>query len=299
MTTKTVQTALSDAILALFDSSSSPEIDAEVLLGHCLKQSRAWLLTYQDEELTPEDIDRFDAYIQRRHQGEPIAYIVGTREFWSLNLTVNESTLIPRPETEILVEIALEKAALFTTEAFHDDPQQTQHSIHIVDLGTGSGAIALALATELPKAQITAVDMSAEALSIAQKNADTHHLNHVNFLQSNWFSALQDQQFDVICSNPPYIESQDPHLQQGDLRFEPNTALASGADGFFDITHIISHAKDYLNEGGWLILEHGFQQAQRTQALLQEHGFANIDTRSDYAGHPRITFAQKQTIKDL
>ncbi len=285
---KTVQSALSDAMLALFETSTSPEIDAEVLLGHSLGQSRAWLLTYQEEELDEKQYSEFQRLVDRRKQGEPIAYILGNREFWSLNLNVSPATLIPRPETEILVEVAIEKASL-----------STKNTLSIADLGTGSGAIALALASELPAAFITAVDQSKEALAVAIQNAETYQLSNVEFISSNWFDGLLEHQFDLICSNPPYIETQDPHLQQGDLRFEPHSALASGPDGFFDLQQIIAKAPHYLNDGGWLILEHGFQQAMRTQTLLEEHGFVNIDTREDYAGHPRITFGQKQLIQAL
>lgn len=281
----TVQSALANAILTLFETSTSPETDAEVLLAHSLKQSRAWLLTYQDEALNDDQFEQFQTLIERRSKGEPIAYILGEREFWSLNLQVNSTTLIPRPETEILVEVALEKA------------QTVPNGIlSIADLGTGSGAIALALATELTDAFITATDNSQDALTIAKQNAEQHGLSNVEFLHSYWFDNLTEHHFNIICSNPPYIETQDPHLQQGDLRFEPNTALASGPDGFFDIQQIIAQANNHLHHEGWLILEHGYQQAKRTQSLLEQYGFVNIDTREDYAGHPRITFGQKPIL---
>ena len=278
----TVQKALADAILTLFDSSSSPEIDAEVLLGHSLGQSRAWLLTYQDETIEQSQYEEFSALIARRKLGEPIAYILGHREFWSLDLQVNESTLIPRPETEILVEVALEIA----------ETRRGQGILSVADLGTGSGAIALAIATEFQDAFITATDISQEAIKIAKSNAEKFGISNVEFVHSNWFESLSDYQFDIICSNPPYIEAQDPHLQQGDLRFEPKSALASGIDGFFDIQHIISQANAFLRPGGWLVLEHGFTQVNRTQRLLEQHGFFNIGTREDYAHHPRVTYGQ-------
>ena len=284
----TVQNALADAILSLFDSSSSPEIDAEILLGHSLKQSRAWLLTYQEEELSADQVAEFNNLVERRKNGEPIAYILGEREFWSLNLNVNSATLIPRPETEILVEVALEKAQL-----------PFQGIMSIADLGTGSGAIALALASELTNAFITATDKSNDALLVAKQNAEQLSLSNVEFINSDWFGGLNDHRFNIICSNPPYIENLDPHLQQGDLRFEPRSALASGVDGFFDIQYIISQAQQYLHHEGWLILEHGFQQAERTHSLLAAAGFANINTREDYAGHPRITYGQKPLIPSI
>ena len=281
----TVQNALADAMLNLFDASSSPEIDAEILLGHSLKQSRAWLLTYQEEELSEDQVAEFKNLIERRKNGEPIAYILGAREFWSLSLNVNSATLIPRPETEVLVEVALEKAQL-----------PFQGIMSVADLGTGSGAIALALASELTNAFITATDKSVDALQVAKQNAEQLGLSNVEFLNSDWFSHLGEQRFNIICSNPPYIENLDPHLQQGDLRFEPRSALASGPDGFFDIQHIVSNAQHYLHAEGWLILEHGFQQAERTHTLLADAGFVHINTREDYAGHPRITYGQKPLI---
>lgn len=281
----TVQNALANAMLSLFETSSSPEIDAEILLGHSLKQSRAWLLTYQEEELSENQHADFQDLIERRKQGEPIAYILGEREFWSLNLQINSSTLIPRPETEVLVEVALEKAQL-----------PFQGIMSIADLGTGSGAIALALASELTNAFVTATDKSEEALLVAKQNAEQFGLSNVEFLHSNWFDNLTEHRFNIICSNPPYIETLDPHLQQGDLRFEPQSALASGPDGFFDIQQIIAQAKNYLHNDGWLVLEHGFQQADRTQTLFAEHGFMHINTREDYAGHPRITYGQKPPL---
>jgi len=296
--TTTVQTALESAMLALFEVSSSPEIDAEVLLGHSLGQSRAWLLTYQDETLDDKQSSQFQQLVERRKNGEPIAYILGSREFWSLDLSVNAATLIPRPETEILVEVALEKATELSS-LFSSTDSVSQFTLSIADLGTGSGAIALALATELPGAFVTAVDNSNEALEVAIHNAEKCQLSNVEFLQSHWFESLVEHRFDLICSNPPYIETHDPHLHQGDLRFEPNSALASGPDGFFDIQHIIANAQNYLNDHGWLILEHGYQQAKRTQALLEEHGFVNIGTREDYAGLARITYGQKQLIQPL
>ena len=284
----TVQNALADAILGLFDSSSSPEIDAEILLGHSLKQSRAWLLTYQEEELSADQVAEFNNLVERRKNGEPIAYILGEREFWSLNLNVNSATLIPRPETEILVEVALEKAQL-----------PFQGIMSIADLGTGSGAIALALASELTNAFITATDKSNDALLVAKQNAEQLSLSNVEFINSDWFGSLNDHRFNIICSNPPYIENLDPHLQRGDLRFEPRSALASGVDGFFDLQYIISQAQQYLHHEGWLILEHGFQQAERTHSLLAAAGFTNINTREDYAGHPRITYGQKPLIPNI
>ena len=280
----TVQSVLSHAMMELFDSSSTPEIDAEVLLSHCLNQSRAWLLAYQDDAVDDLHVQDYLNLINRRKQGEPIAYILGYREFWSLPFRVTPDTLIPRPETEVLVETVL---------AIIEKHHKTDKGLQILDLGTGSGAIAIALASELPQTNITAIDFSDEALSIAKLNASDHQLSNIAFLQSHWFSQLEDRQFDIICSNPPYIEAHDPHLQQGDLRFEPPSALASGPDGLFDLRAIIEQSATHLKDNGWIVLEHGFQQSQQTQQLLRENGFVQINTQLDYSGHPRISYAQK------
>jgi len=278
----TVQKALTDAMVALFSTSDSPEIDSEVLLSHCIGQSRAWLLAYQDEELDNQQEIAYQDLVEQRAAGKPIAYILGEKEFWSLSLKVNEHTLIPRPDTEILVEVALELAAEYNN----------QEQSHILDLGTGSGAIALALASELPKSQICAIDQSVEALNVASDNAEHLKISNVNFKQSHWFSNIEPQPFDLICSNPPYIEQNDHHLSQGDVRFEPITALTSGVDGLRDIHMIAEQSKNYLKDTAWLVIEHGYNQHKRVQSILQENGYSNVQTRNDYGDNPRVTYGQ-------
>jgi release factor glutamine methyltransferase len=216
--------------------------------------------------------------LQRRLQGEPIAYILEAREFYGLQFKVTTDTLIPRPDTETLVDIALTKIP------------ENQHSM-LLDLGTGTGAIALSIAKYRPQAQVTAVDVSENALNIAKENAQNLSIPNVNFLLSHWFNALQHQKFDVIVSNPPYIEEADQHLSQGDLRFEPLSALASGHDGLNDIRHIIAQSKAHLNPNGWLMLEHGYNQAENIAELLNQFEFNTISHVRDLAGIERVTIA--------
>lgn len=257
--------------------------EAQLLLQHALDVNRAWLISHADDALEANTHAGFEALLQRRLKGEPIAYILGYREFYGLKLKVTPDTLIPRPDTETLVEAALEKIA-------PDLP------LSICDLGTGTGAIALAIAKKCPHAQVTAVDFSEKALEVARQNAQDLSILNCQFLQSDWLSALklngQNQHFDVIVSNPPYIESHDAHLSQGDLRFEPLSALASGKDGLDDIRTIISQATHHLKPSGWLMLEHGFNQANQVADLLQQAGFLNIAHALDLSGIQRVTFGQ-------
>lgn len=253
--------------------------DIRALMCHAVgNASHAWLIAHQDDDVSPELSTTFEGLLSRRIDGEPVAYIIGKREFYGLELRVTPDTLIPRPDTETLVETAL-----------HNIPEDTP--CQVLDLGTGTGAIALAIAKNRPLAHVTAVDQSSAALAIAQDNADTLSIHNVSFLQSDWFSALSEQKFDMIVSNPPYIEAGDPHLQQGDLRFEPRTALASGKDGLDDIRAIIHHAPQYLQAAGWLILEHGYLQAGAVSTILHR-SFSNIRTKQDIAGHDRVTSGQ-------
>ena len=215
--------------------------------------------------------------MQRRLNGEPIAYILGSREFYGLQLKTTPATLIPRPDTETLVEAALAKV-----------PQNA--SLNILDLGTGTGAVALAIASQRPQTKVTAVDASLEALKVATENAQSLNLCNVRLIESNWFSALGSEKFDVIVSNPPYIAKDDEHLKQGDLRFEPLSALASGVDGLDDIRKIIQDAPEYLNPNGWLMLEHGYDQAEAVAALLKARSFSQIADAKDIAGTLRVTF---------
>jgi release factor glutamine methyltransferase len=254
--------------------------DIRALMCHALDNaSHAWLIAHQDDDVSPELRMTFEALLSRRIHGEPVAYIIGKREFYGLELRVTPDTLIPRPDTETLVETALNRI-----------PQGTP--CQVLDLGTGTGAIALAIAKNRPLANVTAIDQSSAALAIAQGNAATLNIANIQCMQSNWFSALAGQKFDMIVSNPPYIEAGDPHLQQGDLRFEPHVALASGADGLDDIRIIIHHAPQHLQPAGWLMLEHGYLQAEAIRTILQQYSFGNIHTTQDIAGRDRVTFGQ-------
>lgn len=263
--------------------AESAKLEAQLLLQHVLNVNRAWLIAHHDDELNDFEMANFNALVKRRLKGEPIAYILGYREFYGLNLKVSPDTLIPRPDTETLVDAALAKITL-------------KKDLSICDLGTGSGAIALAIAKNRPNAFVTALDASKAALTIAIENAQRLNITNVRFLLSDWFCALSQQnsplKFDVIASNPPYIEQNDVHLKQGDLRFEPVSALASGVDGLDDIRHIISQAPQHLNPHGWLLLEHGYNQAERVADLLSQAGFSAISHVQDLAGINRVTLGQ-------
>jgi release factor glutamine methyltransferase len=260
---------------------ANPELEAALLLCHILNKPRGYLFAWPEQQLSPGQHQRYLELVEQRLEREPIAYITGEREFWSLSLQVNPHTLIPRPETELLVERTL-----------HHVQQIPQP--RIADLGTGSGAIALALASELPGAQIAATDLSIEALAQARKNAKRLGYDRIDFYQGDWCDALpEDQHYDLIVSNPPYIEAADPHLQQGDLPQEPAQALVSGSDGLNAIRTIVRQVSDGpLNSEGWLLVEHGYQQAQAVRTLLRSAGFVHIATHRDLAGHPRVTEAQ-------
>jgi len=249
--------------------------DAQALLGHVLEKERTWLFTWSDKVVDEEHRNRFRELIAQRSQGVPVAHITGSRAFWTMQLQVNEHTLIPRPETEHLVEKALQLG-------------DADRNLQILDMGTGSGAIALAIASERPKWQITASDRSEAALQMARSNAHRLGLKNVNFAKSDWFAAI-DGHFDLIISNPPYVAEKDPHLSQGDLRFEPRGALASGIDGLDDIRRIVSDTHGYLRPGGWLLFEHGFEQATAAREILQQAGYTQIFTEQDLASHDRLS----------
>jgi release factor glutamine methyltransferase len=270
-----IKTTLADTISKL--GSAEATLEARILLQQVLNVNHAWLIAHADDTLTPEQYAAFDALLQRRLNGEPIAHILGEREFFGLPLKVTADTLIPRPDTETLVEQALQTI-----------PEQAV--CQVLDLGTGTGAIALAIAKYRPQATVTAVDASKAALAVATENANNLGLNNVSFQYSDWFSQLQVQRFDMIVSNPPYIAENDPHLSQGDVRFEPKSALTSGADGLDDIRHIVSHAAHYLKPNGWLLLEHGYDQAQAVAELLTQANFTHIGHALDLAGIQRVTF---------
>ena len=271
--------ALKQAEQVLAPVSDSARRDAEVLLCHVLNQSLTYLRTWPERELSGVQQTAFDDLIRKRQQGEPVAYLTGEREFWSMPFLVTSDTLIPRPETELLVEQALARLPA-------DAPQT------VVDLGTGSGAIALALAKERPNWQLTATDASFAALRIAEKNARRLKLDNVRFEYGSWYTPLRAQRFHAIVSNPPYVADRDPHLAQGDVRFEPNSALVSGDDGLDDIRQIVAGAPAHLLPSGWLLLEHGYDQGELVAALLRQHGFAAVETLRDLAGQLRVTLGQ-------
>ncbi len=262
----------------LMGMGESHSLEAEVLLAHALGKPRSHLFTWPEETVSAEILQDYASMIHARREGQPIAYLTGEREFWSMELKVSPATLIPRPETELLVEQALQRI-----------PEQA--AWQLLDLGTGSGAIALALARERPRCKVTATDICQAALAIAEENARNHEAS-ICFIQSEWFSALPGQRFDMIVSNPPYIADQDPHLQQGDVRFEPAQALVAGPDGLDAYRAILASASDYLNAEGWLILEHGYNQAEAVQQLLESYNFQNISSLQDMAGQHRLTLGQ-------
>lgn len=268
---------LQQAIAAL-QGGESPRRDAEILLGHVTGKARTTILAFDETELTAPQAETLAQLLARRVNGEPVAHLVGTREFWSLPLFVSPATLIPRPDTECLVEQAL--ARLPSTPC------------RILDLGTGTGAVALALASERPDCSLTAVDYVADAVALAQRNADNLGITNVTILQSDWFSALGEQRFAMIVSNPPYIDDQDPHLQQGDVRFEPLTALVAADSGMADIVHIIEQSRNALVSGGFLLLEHGWQQGEAVRQAFILAGYHDVETCRDYGDNERVTLGR-------
>jgi release factor glutamine methyltransferase len=271
----TIQQLLASAQLP---ESPTAQLDIELLLAHVLGKNRSYLRTWPERELDAEQLQRFNEALARRQAGEPVAYILGQQGFWTLELEVASHTLIPRPDTELLVETAL--SLIPATPA------------QVLDLGTGTGAIALALASERPAWQVTGVDRIAEAVELAERNRQRLGFNHARFVQSHWFSALAGQRYQLIVSNPPYIAADDRHLNEGDVRFEPSSALVAGADGLDDIRHIVEQAPEHLENGGWLLLEHGFDQAEAVCALLSTRGFTQVESRRDLGGHQRISLGR-------
>lgn len=262
-----------------------PTSEARLLLGHVLQKPLAWLLAHDDEVLDEAVLSAFKTLVTRRAAGEPVAYLLGYREFFGREFLTTPATLIPRPETELLVERVIEKVSL----KVGDGETAIKHkSRRILDLGTGTGCIAITLALECPGVLVCAIDASKAALDVAQSNAQRLNAN-VRFLHSDWYAAIAGETFDVIVSNPPYIAAEDAHLTQGDLRFEPPAALASGADGLDAIRHIIATAPAYLNSAGELWLEHGYDQAKAVRELLDSAGFVHIEQYGDLAGIVRVS----------
>lgn len=266
-----------------------PRRDAEVLLGEVLGCDRAYFFAYGDKAIDDAALDIFRHYVARRKKGEPVAYIIGKREFWSLSLKVNDSTLIPRPDTEVLVETALQYCK--------------KDAAYVIDLGTGTGAIALALAAEKPCWEIDAVDMHDDAVALAKQNAHDLALQNVHVYQSNWFAdvsantAAPDALFEMVVSNPPYIAAADHHLGCGDLRFEPRSALVADDEGYADLFSIAQQARNFLRKDGLLLLEHGYEQAATMRNYLLDLGYADVQTVNDYAGNERVSVARWHSKK--
>ena len=271
----TINDAIQQACAQLADDPSA-RLEAELLLSLALACPRSTLRAWPERQLTAQQDSDFQQFLARRRSGEPMAYILGQREFWNLTLKVTPATLIPRPETERLVELALQHI-----------PKEANWQV--ADLGTGSGAIALALASERGQCRITASDASAEALALAQENARALAINNVSFQHGDWFSPLAQQRFQVIVSNPPYVAEHDEHLQQGDLRFEPQQALSAGPEGLDALRHIIESSPAHLMPGGWLLLEHGFEQGTAVMQLLRQQGFRAVQCYADYAERERVS----------
>lgn len=285
MVTASIQQVLKDAeatLLASDAQSDSPKLDAELLLSQCLGESRTYLISHSDEQLSAQTLKNFHALLERRASGEPVAYIIGKREFWNIELAVNSSVLVPRPETELLIEVALNLLA-------------DTNSARVADLGTGSGAIALALAHNLAGSHVLAVDVSDEALQTAQQNAESLNLANVEFRRASWCDGLEPDSYDLIVANPPYVAPGDPHLEKGDLRFEPNIALEADEEGLADLYTIANDARKSLKTGGHLLMEHGFDQYEALVNKLSALGYSNIEGHKDLAGLTRVIQGQWQT----
>ena len=274
----TVENAIATGANLLASSSDSAKLDAQVLLLNILQKPRSYLFTWPEKQLTDQQYQAFQHACERRLQGEPVSHITGCREFWSLQLEVNPTTLIPRPDTETLVELALEC--------------EVPKNAKVLDLGTGTGAIALALGSEMPTRDITAVDRIDDAVALAKRNQQRLAINNVTVEQSNWFSALKNKKFDLIVTNPPYIEHDDVHLYQGDVRFEPLSALVADDAGMADIKQIITQSRDYLHASGYLLIEHGFEQSAAVRHIFNQMAFINVSTVKDLGNNDLVTFGQ-------
>ncbi|MDF7667758.1 peptide chain release factor N(5)-glutamine methyltransferase [Orbaceae bacterium ESL0727] len=258
--------------------SESPKRDAEILLGYVTHKTRTFIMAFCETTLSVDDLAKLDVCLKRRQNGEPVAYITGEKEFWSLNFNVSNATLIPRPDTEKLVELGLDYLPKVPCE--------------VLDLGTGTGAISIAMATERPDCLFTAVEKNKDALLLAQHNAANIGVNNVYFLQGDWYKPIKSRKFSMIVSNPPYIEPTDIHLSQGDVRYEPRSALVSEDNGLADIKLIIKGAIKHLHQYGWLLIEHGWQQALDVQTVFKQQGFQLVETFADYSGNDRVTLGR-------
>lgn len=258
--------------------SDSARLDAELLLAHVLERDRTHLYTWPDKKLSADQLTRFNALLQARAAGHPVAHLLGVREFWGLELDTDDSTLIPRPDTETLVEVAL---AL-----------EIPANARVLDLGTGTGAIALALASEKPAWSFVAVDEAPQAIVLAERNRAKFGFDHVSVKRSHWFDQVDNTPFHLIVSNPPYIDEHDPHLMQGDVRFEPRSALVAGGHGLADLQHIIETARGFLCASGWLLLEHGYLQGEAVRSLFGQSGYQQVRTLQDFGGNDRVSVGQ-------
>lgn len=301
----TVVSLIEQGYLLLKDVSDSPKLDAQILLCFVIDKPASFLLTWPEKVLTTENIEQYQALLIRRLQSEPIAYIVGVREFWSLPFYVSPASLIPRPDTETLIELVvdLHQQGCFFKSSFNNnsslsdslaiDNLSAQDNISCLDLGTGTGAIALSLASEMPLWNIHAIDFNVDAVKLAQRNAKNLALTQVNIYHSDWFSQISvKQKFNLIVSNPPYIDEDDIHLSQGDVQFEPKSALVAQENGLADIRHIAKQARSYLTDNGSLFFEHGYQQAEDVHNILIEFGYIEAYTVKDLSGNDRITWAK-------
>lgn len=273
---QTVQTLLNKATELLTATSDTAILDAEVLLCYCLTKNRSFLRAWPEHQPSADQVERFKELLAQRQQGMPVAYLTGKREFWSREYRVGPDVLIPRPDTELLIELSLEFL-----------PENKPHKI--IDLGTGSGILAITLAAEKPLSNVIACDISQAALDIAGENAEQLHVKNIRFFTSCWFDAVTENDFDLVISNPPYIAGDDPHLHQGDVRFEPQTALISAEQGLKDIRLIAEQARRHLKSGGHLLVEHGYNQQAEVQTLFKQLNYRQVTTHHDLAGNPRVT----------
>jgi len=275
---KNIKILIEQATAQLASLSKTPFLDAELLLAHVLKKNRTYLFSHSEKVLSSDEYEHWQYLIAQRCLQVPVAYLTGEKSFWNLDLMVNEHTLIPRPETELLVEIILEKFG-------------QNKNIELLDLGTGSGAIALAIAKEKPHWKISAVDFSADALKVAKMNAEKNNIHNVEFFQSDWFFSIKNK-FDIIVSNPPYLDEHDPHLLTEEIRHEPRSALVANKKGLADIETIVDEARFYLKSGGALLVEHGCEQGETVRDLFAFYGYEEIETLLDLAGLERVTLAR-------
>lgn len=274
-----IQTTLAMATKRLTETSDSASLDAEVLLCHVLDKPRSHLRAWPEKELNAQQQKQFLQLLRQRQQGHPIAYITGKKEFWSRDFKVSPDVLIPRPDTELLIELSLKQIS--------DKPRA-----RLIDLGTGSGAIAITLAAERPDITVIATDICNKALTIARQNASAHQIKNIQFIQSNWFDEITPSKFDLVISNPPYIAHTDPHLSQGDVRFEPDSALIAKGQGLEDIKNISHTARNYLKPSGTLLIEHGYNQQLAVQTIFDSFAYINIITHTDLSANPRVTTGQ-------